>query len=405
MPSDGVSNGGRSVISRRKLLQTGVAGGTALSLGGCLGSDDGDEFKIGVPMELSAGWEAVGNTVVDAAELAAREIEDNGGLDGRDIELLVEDNAVDPATTLELTRDFILEDEVDLLFGPISSANRVAMSEEVEENEVPHLYPIQYEGHLAEDYCNEWLFKVGPTPAQNIEPLTPYLLDNYGDEFFLLGDDYLWPEGILSVVREGVEAADGEIIDEVYVDIGTTDFSSIVTRIANDDPDVLVAVVTGEGPIALQEELHDQGVRDQFQDVGIAHGDMTMAGTQAEAADGVIASHTYLPSLENDANQQFVEDFRDEYGEGGMNYLTGLSYTAMKLLEESVDEAGSTDPEDIRDAYASASIESVVGEATMEVDNQVSVGTTITEYDGDAREFVPIETSDPLTPDEVCDEI
>lgn len=388
-------------INRRSVLK--AAGSlTAVGLAGCTGNDTENTFKIGANLPLSQGWEPYGNTQVRAAEIAIGEINSNGGLDGKEVELVVEDNQVDPQRSRDMAGRLVSRENADVLLGPISSANRVAVAAELEQLQVPSLYASQYEGPVADDYCNEWMFHLGDIPAQKIDPLVPWLIEEHGDSFYLLGDDYNWPNETNGAIRNVVEQEGGEVLAEEYVSLDTTDFSSIIPRISREDPDVLLMTVTGGGVAAIQDQMLEQGVRDQFAQVGLAHGQGVVQGATPEATEGVITCHPYLENLENDGNTEFMGNFRDEYGSDALvNYFTGPAYNAIQLLVDAVERSGGSSAEDIRSGLQGASTDSIMGETMIESDNQMTVGTSVGILNSEQKYDV-VENFEPVSPDGDC---
>lgn len=396
-----------TVTTRRRALQA-ATGLTAMSLAGCFrGMGGGDEgaFTVGANLPLSQGWEPYGNTQRRAAEIGIQEINDAGGLDSREVELVVKDNQVDPQTVRDKTTELVTQDGADIILGPISSASRVAMAAELDKHEIPALYTTQYEGRAAEDYCNEWLFKIAEIPVQQIEPFIPWLIDNHGDQFYLLGSDYIWPHTMNEVITQEVERHGGTVLKEEYVQLNATDFSSIIPRIEQANPDVLFMELTGASVPAIQQQMQEQNVRGQFTEVGLAHGQGVIAGAPPEALEGLLGCHAYKENNDNAANREFVSNFKDAYGQDALiTYLTGPAYTGIKMLEEAVNSAGGTSTDELIDGLNGASVDSVMGTTTIERDHQITVGTTVSKLDAN-KKFQPIKKFDPVTPPEDCDNI
>lgn len=397
-------------FDRRDVLQVG-ASALASGLAGCTGAVGGDDtFQIGINMELSSGYGLQGGSVVNAVELRANEINENGGLDGEEIELVVEDNQVDPGVAVEKARKLTRDDSVDVMLGPINSSQRVAISEVAQQEEVPLIYPIPYEGPVADDYCNEWMFKTWQVPSQQVIPFIPWLMDNYGDRFFFLGADYSWPRALNDIAKETVAEHGGETVGEEYVQINATDFSSIIPRVEEADPDVLFMDLVGESVTAIQDQMHNRGVRDQWQEVGLAHGIAELAGVSAGAAEGVLNCQGYYAMLPNEENQTFVQSYTDEYGDGNeedvfINYLTGPSYIAIQLLEQAVEEAGGTSTEDIREGFPETSLENTIaGPLSMEHDYQAQVQCKVAQVNSET-DYELQDTLDAVMPPETCDNI
>lgn len=397
-----------SYTRRDTLKATTAAGLAATSLAGCTnplgGGGGGGTFKIGANLALSQGWKPYGNTMLRAAKIAAEEINNNGGLDGKTIEFVTEDNKLDPKTVREKTTKLIEQDNVDILFGPISSASRNAMAPVLSDKEVPTLYPVQYEGPAAKDYCNEWIFKIGEIPVQQIQPFIPWLMDEYGSSFYLLGSDYIWPQTMNDLVKAEVENNGGTVEAEEYVQLGTTDFTSIIPRIEQADPDILFMEVTGSSVPAIQKQMQNRGVRGQWQDVGLAHGQGLLAGAPQSAVEGLLTSHAYFENRDNEANNQFIQTFNEKHGEDALiDYLTGPSYAAIKLLEQGVKDAGGTSVDDIMSGLPGSSVDTVTGPTSIDVDHQITVGTAVAEVNAQ-KKYDSVKTFDPVKPGDECDE-
>lgn len=405
--SDPTSTDSCLTPSRRTFLRSGAAAAGAFSLAGCLtgGGSGNDSVVVGANLPLSGGQDSYGKTMHRAAQVAATHINDNGGLDGKDVEVVVEDNQTDPKTVIDKTNKLIQKDGADVLFGPVSSASRNAMDSILKSEKVPLLYPIQYEGTVANDYCNEYIYKFGETPRQQINPFVPWLAENYGDSFFLLGSDYVWPKRINSIVKDKLESNGGTVVGEQYVSIGTTDFSSIISKIESENPDVLFMDLVGQSAVAIQKQMHNRGVRDQFQDVGLGHGQGLLAGISPGASKGLLTCHEYMENLDNSANERFVGDFHNEYGQDALiNYMTGPSYTALQFLKAAADEAGSAKVDDILGSIGSGSVDAPVGSVSVANDQQIKTGCTVGKVN-DNQKYDPVTSFDPVTVPDQCSSI
>lgn len=399
--SDSLNITNRS-LSRRHLL--GTIGSSALvGASGCLGSGGDDEFKIGAVLSLSGqGWETYGNTMLRAIRIAAEQMEQNGVFGGQGVSVIPEDTQVDPQTTRDKVEQLTTRDNVDIVVGPVSSANRIPAAELLRENQTPGLYAVEYEGAVAEDYCNPWMFKTAEVPEQQVEPFVPWLVEEYGSSFYLLGSDYLWPNEMNKQVRTVLEDEGGEVVGEEYVALGETEFSSIIPRIKRADPDVLFMTLTGASVPAIQEQMLNFDVRGEWTDVGISHGQGLLQGAPAEAVEGVVSCHSYMENLETDRNQQFVQEFRDRGTDTPVTFLTGTARVAMRLLEQAIESEGDTSSEGIQAGLRSVSAETVVGEVAIETDQQATLPTYASQVNGE-RKHVPVESFDAVQPDSQCD--
>ena len=142
---------------------------------------------------------------MQCAELAVEEINAAGGVLGRQLTLLIEDDATDPRVTVEKANKLMKQDQVDAIVGMITSAERnAAVSVTAREQELV-IYPTYYEG----GHCEKYLVCTGQIPNQSIDPFVPWIFENVGSTFYVAGSDYVWPRDTAKALRSAVEAAGG----------------------------------------------------------------------------------------------------------------------------------------------------------------------------------------------------
>jgi len=354
-------------------------------------------------MPFSQGWEPYGQPILNTVRIFRDRINDDGGLAGREIELVVEDTQATPQTAVERTNKLIEEDSVDLILGPLTSASRNAVAPILERNSVPALYVIDYEGPAAKDYCNQYLFKFGETPPQQIEPLIPWLADEYGDSFYLIGQDYIWPQTMNNLIREQVEDMGGDILNEQYVQFGTTDFSSIIPRIVEADPDILFMTVTGGSAVNLQKQMGNRGVRGNFQDIGLGHVQPVLAGIPIEAAKGLLNCRDYFGGPEEQRSREFLSTYRERFGEDApVNTYLGTTSMAMQMLGQAVENEGSASTDALMNGLPGTSVESIMGTRKMVHDHQANHGCTVAQIN-ENKKYDPLTKFDTVMPAEKCD--
>ncbi len=147
---------------------------------------------------------------------------------GRHVELFIEDSATDDAVAADAARKLVEQDHVDVIFGGIYSSTRQAIKgPAVVEGKTLYIYPEQYEGQESDPL----IFCTGPVPAQQVEPLIPWLMRETGAKtFYLPSADYIWPHVMNARVREVVTANGGEIVGEEYFPLDHTDYERVVER-------------------------------------------------------------------------------------------------------------------------------------------------------------------------------
>src|SRR6185295_4613630 len=142
------------------------------------------------------------------------DINAKGGLLGRRVDLYLEDGATHDATAAAAATTLVERHHVDVIMGGIYSSTRQAIKgPAVVEGRKLYLYPEQYEGQE----CDPLIFCTGPVPAQQLDPLIPWLMQKSGAKtFYLPSADYIWPHVMNKRVRELVAANGGTIAGEEY---------------------------------------------------------------------------------------------------------------------------------------------------------------------------------------------
>ena len=415
--SESGSNAGESrlnQVSRRDALKGVSAGAMMTSFTGCLsspGAGGSETFKIGGLWALSQGWGTWGKMQKQHVKYAIEQINNDGGIDGRDVELILEDTELDPQATTEKARKLVQRENVDILVGPNASSSRVAMSEVAEQEEVPHLYPVYYEGVEAPDYCRQWLFKFSGVPYGTVKPIVPWALDKWGPKVYLIGDDYVWPHATNAQIRKFVNEEGGEIVDETYVEFNTTDFSSILPKIEEIDPDIVWST-TVIGSVPFLQQSHNRGLRDNWGEIFANITNLGVRDKEPEPLNGVFEPHVYWPAQENKENKEMISGLQEKYGDDLiLDTIGGVYYTCVSALPQVVENGGGTSNEQLKKGYEQLSdFSSPLGPLTMKRDHQAELTYKLAEIQ--INEDEPYwkahkvrQEFGPLIPEDVCDEI
>src|SRR5690625_3808328 len=161
------------------------------------------------------------------ALMANEEINENGGVNEKELIPVQEDYASDPSEAATKTQKLVMEDEVTAIVGGLTTATRQAMLPIIEENNSILVYPSVFEG---EEYSENVIY-TGAVPNQQLEPFIPWLVENVGKSFYLIGSDYAYPVQMNNQVKMLLEQLGGEVVGEEYVPIGHSEFSSILSDI------------------------------------------------------------------------------------------------------------------------------------------------------------------------------
>src|SRR3954452_15860230 len=177
-------------------------------------TSNGRPARVGIITDQTGALSFMGIANANTARMVVDDINDRGGLLGHPVELFVEDSATEDEAAAAAAAQLVDETHVDVVLGGIYSSTRQAIKAQVVERaRTLYIYPEQYEGQE----CDPLLFCTGPVPAQQVDPLIPWLMEQTGAKKFALPSaDYIWPHIMNEKVRQIVTANGGEIVEEDY---------------------------------------------------------------------------------------------------------------------------------------------------------------------------------------------
>lgn len=405
-------------LGRRKFLMYGSATlGTTLLLKACSntsttdtaetksGSDSsvagggGDTIKVGILHSLSGTMAISEKSVVDAELLAIAEINEAGGVLGKKIEPIKEDGASDWPTFAEKAKKLIDQDKVVTIFGCWTSASRKAVLPVFQEKKHMLWYPVQYEGQE----CSNNIFYTGAAPNQQIEPSVDWLLENKGKEFFLVGSNYVFPRTANTIIKAQLTAKGGKTVGEDYLELGNTEVTPIITKIKTALPNggVIYNTLNGDSNVAFFKQLQGAGLGpDKYpvMSVSIAEEELQVIGV--EYLKGHYAAWNYFQTVENEANQKFVEAFKKTYGEKRVtNDPMEAAYIAVYLWKMAVEKAGKADDlEAVRKAAYGLTFDAPEGTVKMNPNHHLSKVVRIGEVGDDGLFKIVYSTDKAVDP-------
>ena len=363
--------------SRRKVVKAGLAIAAANVIGMPTIVRATDTIKIGILQPLSGGLEALGEQGFQGATLAIDEANDKGGLLGRKIEGIRTDDKTDPKTAVEKTLELIERRHVDAICGPVISSARDAIQPIIERLKTPVLYATDYEGGVCSRYmvCNSAL------PEQWVDPLIPYVRQNYGDTFYLIGSNFSWPQRMFQRVRPAAEKAGGRVVGEEFVPFGVKDFTSNLRKIEASGANVLVNNVVGADAITLVKQFTAAGLKSKIRIVFFGFSENYIAGLTDPESDGIVTISNFTSSLDKPEAKDFVKKVRDRYGPKTIvSNTTDAHHNVMRFYFNGVQRAGTTDKDKVLAAMVDQKLLSGNGEIYLRSsDRHVDLNVIISE--------------------------
>ena len=348
-----------------------VAGGaeadtSAASAETCVDTS-GDTVKIGFLNSLSGTMAISEQTVFDSLSLAAEEINADGGVLGKQLEVVSEDGASEPTVFAEKAEKLIVSDCVAAVFGGWTSASRKAMLPVFEGNDALLFYPVQYEGLEA----SENIFYSGATTNQQIIPALDYLREQGATSLFLVGSDYVFPRTANKIINAYAEEHGIEVLGEEYAPLGHTDFATIVGKVRSAGADAVFNTLNGDSNVAFFKEYRNIGLTaEEMPVMSVSIAEEEVGGIGVDNVEGQLTAWNYYQTVDSPENEAFVAAFQEAYGEDRVTSdPMEAAYTSLYLWRAMVEEADSFHVAAVQEAADGTTFEAPEGTVTIDGEN------------------------------------
>ncbi|QIO21932.1 urea ABC transporter substrate-binding protein [Haloarcula sp. JP-L23] len=345
--TDGLTN-------RRGFLASSAAlAGTALA--GCSGgSASGDDtLTLGVLEDRSGNFALVGDPKHKASMLAIEEINNDGGIDGKQIEVFDPDPQSDNQRYQELTRRAIQQEDVDALWAGYSSATREAIRPIIDREDQLYFYTTQYEGGV----CDKNVFAVGPTARQQLGSVLPYLVEEYGPKIYTIAADYNFGQLSADWVKVLADENDAEVIGEEFIPLSNSQFGSTINRIQEAEPDFVMSMLVGANHTSFYEQKASAGL-----DVPIGTSTAMAQGYEHRRLDPPAMANIYagvnymeeIPTTRNTSEGGFVDRYYEKFPDAPyLNEEAENNYFSIYMYKKAVEQAGTTEQPEVKEALES----------------------------------------------------
>ena len=371
------------------LVLSTVLAGLAAGCGG--GEKKADTIKVGANLEMTGGSASYGISSKNAIELAFKEINEKGGINGKQLELVVADNKSEAAEATNAMQKLVSQDNVVAVIGPNLSSSVIAASAINNSAKVLDIAPMATNPYVTVDQAS------GKTKDFNyrtcfIDPFQGTVMAKFataelgvGNAAILIDNSSDYAKGLAQFFKENFVKEGGAVTAEESYLQKDTDFKATLTKIKATNPDFLYV------PGYYQEVgLIVKQARELGMNMPIAGGDGWDSAKMPEIAGAAALNNTYFSSLyspddSSDINKNFVAAYEKAYGQKP-DVFAALSYDSALLVAEAIKNAGSTEPAKISEAMAKINgFSGVSGSVTFDDKHNPVKSAVILEYKDGAQ--------------------
>ncbi|WP_047307743.1 ABC transporter substrate-binding protein [Rhodopseudomonas palustris] len=325
------------------------------------------QIKIGVIAEAQA---IVGASIPQAARLAAEEINANGGIDGRKIEIVGYDNHSSAADSVRAFQRAVKDDKVKVVIASYNSEVVLALMPWASRLKTPFVTPGASSNEISKavhnDYeTHKYTFQGYLTSGKLAQSVCDAAKDLLVDarkmkSAVIMSEDAAWTQPLDVGYQECLPKVGLQVLDHIRFSLDTTDFAPIFSKIEGSKPDV---IITGISHVGVQPTVQWKNQQVPIPMFGIASQatNETFGGDTDNASEGVLYQGVSGPGVAvTPKSVPFAENFKKKYG----NYPSFAGYTAydqVYYIAEAVKRAGSTDADKLIEALEETDYEGTIG--------------------------------------------
>ena len=330
-----------------------------------------DPVKIGLITDLTGMAYLLAKDNGDGAKMAVEEINKAGGVMGRPIELIVRDSALKTDVGIAAARELVVDQKVNFLLGPVSSAVRLAISDVAKQYKIPMVDSIGGSRRLVEDRGHDYFFELSLTTRTEAYGQAAGMAKLKGKKLVTIGPDYEWGrleyEGFIQPFKK--MRPDVEVVGEFWPKLGEKDYTPYITAMLAKNPDMIWSGLWGGDSIGFIKQAKGYGLFEKVPYMGNTDASSLQA-LGADAPEGIYGwDRAPAYAIDTPAMTAFVKAFDAKHHNIPTTWLV-YGYESVQLIKWGIEKAGSDKPDAWVKAVKGATVPLLRGAITFrEFDN------------------------------------
>jgi branched-chain amino acid transport system substrate-binding protein len=302
-------------LTRRRLVGRAAAGG-ALAVAAATplryALAQSTPYKIGSIQPLSGGAAAIGKTGLVGLQVAVERINKSGGILGREVKLIVEDDESKPDVGRRKTEKLLVDDQVDATVGGVLSNICLACMPLYERARVVNMISVCLDTTITTSKCSRYTFRpFDYAPAQAVA-FGPYLANKLGKKWHIVYADYAWGQSTKDAYADEIKKAGGTVVGGTGIPLNTADMTPFLSKISGDF-DGLFVIFFGKDAINIINQGYDLGLARKYKIAGdgavAVASSLPALGTKI---DGFIGIDRYIPVLQGPLDTPYNKKFHED---------------------------------------------------------------------------------------------
>lgn len=371
------------------ILAVGLLGSSLVSCNGdaTVSKGDSSTINIGAIGPLSGKSSTYGQSVKNGAELYIEEVNNNGGIEGKELKLIFEDDQGEQNVAINAFNKLVDSDKVVAILGGVTSAPTLAIAPKATTVKVPLITPTGTEPNITKN-GGEYVFR-----GCYIDSYQGSILANYAGNdlkakkaavLYNVASDY--SKGIADSFKADFEKLGGKVTQFLTYGNDDKDFNAQLTKIKNDNPEIIVLPDYYNIVGLIAKQARDMGITAKFLG-GDGWESEELYKIGGSAVNGALYVNHYFKGDSDETVKAFVESYKKKYN-AEPDAFAALSYDTTKILVEAIKNAKSTEGEAIKNALKDMNLKGVTGEIYFDENRSAIKGATIVQVDGEKTKLV-----------------
>lgn len=330
------------------------------------GGAGAETIKIGVNEPMTGAFAASGTYVVNGAKIAADEINAKGGILGKQIELVIEDNKSNPTEAAAVAEKLITRDKVPVIMGAWGSSLTLAVMPKLMEYETPMVVETSSSGKITTS-GNPYIFRISPPSAIEAVAFKEIVdkLDLKKADFLVINND--WGRGTAEDFGKMFKEK-GIIVGLVEtMDQGAQDMSAQLSKIKGSDSETLIVTTAVDQLTLIFKQAAALGLKKRIITTGGSQNPDQIIAQAGAAANGTMHLTTFLPWFpEKTPNPKATEYFISEWKKRGFDFAgcteSFRGYDGIRTAAAAIEKAGRAEPAAIKAAMWSINVKGLNGD-------------------------------------------
>ena len=330
-------------------------------------------IRIGTSFSNTGAYAELGQTVHRGQALCVKQANERGGVLGRRLELIAEDDESQPKKAAAIYEKLIAQQKVDAVFSPYSSPITEAIADIVEKQRLPLVGCCAAASSIYKKGRRFVFMLLSPADAY-LEGLVDVAAKRGLKTLAIIHEDTIFPK---TIAQGALELAKKRGLQTVVVEAypaKTTDFAAILRRVKAANPDVVAAATYFDDSVAIARQMKELDVNPRMFGVTVGGDLPKFHQTLGATAEFVYGASQWEPDLvtlragglipiarQYPGAREFVEAYVKEYPGADLSYQTAQGYGECQVLLEGIKRAGSLEGERIRDAIAKMDLNTAFG--------------------------------------------